>query len=65
MISPVMLETLKEEIKNAGLKVAPMALEEFRNKITFFGFSKLNKLNLSDKEIIYKVTTAYQQGIFK
>lgn len=65
MISPVMLETLKEEIKNADLKVSPMALEEFRNKITFFGFSKLNKLNLSHKALINKVTTAYKQGVFK
>jgi len=64
MISPVMLATLKEEINNADLKVSPIALEELRNKKTFFGFSKLNKINLSQTELINKVTTAYQQGIF-
>jgi len=65
MISPVMLEALKEEINNADLKVSPIALEELRNKKTYFGFSKLNKINLSQTEVINKVTTAYQQGIFE
>jgi len=65
MISPVMLATLTEEINNADLKVSPISLEELRNKKTFFGFSKLNKINFSHKELINKVTSAYQQGIFK
>lgn len=65
MISPVMLETLKEEIKNADLKISPMALEELRNKKTFFGFSKLNKLKLSNEKLVSEVTTAYEKGAFK
>jgi len=65
MISPSMLDTFKDEIKNADLKVSPMALEELRNKKTFFGFSKLNKLKLSDENLINKVTTAYKKGAFK
>ena len=65
MISPAMLATLTEEINNADLKVSPIALEELRNKKTFFGFSKRNKINLKHTELINKVTTAYQQGIFK
>lgn len=65
MISPVMLATLTEEINNADLKVSPIALEELRNKKTYFGFSKLNKINLSHTDLINKVTTAYRQGIFE
>ncbi|MBU2969177.1 transporter substrate-binding domain-containing protein [Pseudoalteromonas sp. C2R02] len=65
MISPAMLATLTEEINNADLKVSPIALEELRNKKTFFGFSKRNKINLKHRDLINKVTTAYQQGIFK
>jgi len=65
MISPVMLETLTVEINNTDLKISPILLDELRNKKTFFGFSKLNKLNLSHKALINKVTTAYKQGVFK
>lgn len=65
MLNPVVLETLHEEINNAKLKVSPIALEELRNKKTFFGFSKHHKLELSDKELLYKVKSAYQKGAFK
>jgi polar amino acid transport system substrate-binding protein len=64
MLSPEALETHYEEINNTKLKVSPIALEEVRNNKTFFGFSRLNKLNLSEKELINKVTSAYQKGIF-
>ena len=65
MITPVTLTALTKEINNSDLKVSPITLEELRNKKTYFGFSKLNKINLSHAELINKVTTAYQQGIFK
>ena len=60
MISPVELTVLTEKINDADLKVSPIAIEEQRNKKTFFGFSKHNKINLSEAELIKKVTTAYQ-----
>ncbi len=65
MLSPEILETFSEEIKSAKLKVSPMELEEVRNNVTLFGFSKHHKLNLNDKELIDKVTTAYKNGAFK
>lgn len=64
MLSPEILETFSEEVKRAKLKVSPMELEEARNNVTLFGFSKLNKLNISDDELINKVTTAYKNGAF-
>jgi polar amino acid transport system substrate-binding protein len=64
MLNPAILEIHSEEINNTKLKVSPIALEELRNNMTFFGFSKLNKLNLSEKELLNKVSVAYQKGTF-
>lgn len=65
MISQVKLEALKKEIQNVNLNISPIALSELRNKKTFFGFSKLNKLNFSNKELVKIITNAYEQGVFK
>ena len=64
MFSPEVLATFSGEISSAKLKVSPIALEGLRNTVTLFGFSKLHKLNLSNKELIDKVTNAYQAGFF-
>jgi polar amino acid transport system substrate-binding protein len=64
MLSPELLATFSKEISSKKLKVSPIVLEEVRNNATFFGFSKLHKLSLSDKELLDKVTNAYQRGLF-
>ena len=64
MLNPAVLEIHSEEINNTKLKISPIALEELRNNMTFFGFSKFNKLNLSEKELLDEVSAAYQKGNF-
>jgi len=65
MLSPEILETYAVEIKKAKLNVSPIELEEVRANVTLFGFSKRHKLNISDQELINKVTNAYENGVFK
>jgi polar amino acid transport system substrate-binding protein len=65
MVSPATIETLSKELSDANLTVSPIELNEMRNKETAFGFSKSHKLGLTNKEIIEKVSLAYQQGRFK
>lgn len=65
MLSPVALEAHYEEINNTKLKVSPIELEEVRNNVTLFGFSKLHKLEMSSTELVNKVTSAYENGTFK
>lgn len=65
MVSPAMIDTFSKEIQEANLKVSPIALEEMRNKETFFGFSKVNKLGITEAEIQQKVLQAYQSGYFE
>jgi len=64
MLSPLLLKNYSEEINNAKLKVSPISIEELRNNETFFGFSKFHKLNINNKDLIDKVTIAYQKGMF-
>jgi len=65
MTSPVLLESLSTEISNANLKISPIELDELRDKETSFGFSKNHQLNMSNKEIIEKIRTAYLNGQFQ
>ncbi|WP_372765959.1 substrate-binding periplasmic protein [Pseudoalteromonas sp.] len=64
MVSPAMINSFSKEIKEADLKVSPIALEEMRNKETFFGFSKLHKLEMKEADIKQKIYDAYQSGYF-
>ncbi|WP_085296726.1 substrate-binding periplasmic protein [Cognaticolwellia mytili] len=64
MLSPELLKTFSEEINSKKLKVSPIVLEEVRNNATFFGFSKYHKLGLSNKNLVEKITSAYQKGLF-
>ena len=65
MVSPAMIDTFSSEITAANLKVSPIALEEMRNKETFFGFSKRNKLGIDETTIKQKVFNAYKTGYFE
>ncbi|TMN93488.1 hypothetical protein CWB72_02325 [Pseudoalteromonas phenolica] len=59
MVSPAMLKTFSAEIEQANLIVSPIALEEMRNKETFFGISKMHKLKLKQTDILSKINQAY------
>ena len=63
MVSQAMLETFSAEIEQANLIVSPIALEEMRNKETFFGISK--KIKMKHTEVIKTVEQAYDRGAFK
>ena len=65
MTSPAMISLFAKEIKEANLKVSPIALEELRSKVTNFGFSKKHRLKLKDEEIIKQVVSAFYQGRFE
>jgi len=65
MVSPAMITSFSDEINAANLKVSPIALEEMRNKQTFFGFSKKNKLGIDEAEIQKKISEAYKTGYFE
>jgi len=65
MLSPATIATLLKEISEAKLIVSPIKLEEMRNKVTSFGFSKSHKLGFTNEKIIEKVQAAYKQGRFK
>lgn len=64
MLSPANLQTFAKEIREAKLTVSPITLEEMRNKVTAFGFSKAHNIALSDQEILTKIDQAYRQGRF-
>jgi len=48
-----------------NLKMTVLEPEYESDKISYFGFSKLNKLGLSQNEIINRTTQAFKQGKFK
>lgn len=50
---------------NTQLKTTVIDRDDKNDRMSYFGFSKLNKLNLSKNEIIYQTTQAFEQGKFK
>ncbi|RHW76122.1 ABC transporter substrate-binding protein [Colwellia sp. RSH04] len=56
---------LINDLKKAQLKTTVIERSDNKDNVSYFGFSKRNKLNLSQQEIIALTTTAFNQGIFK
>jgi len=55
---------LIDDITKAHLKATVIERNDNKDKITYFGFSKLNKLDLLQHEIIDRTTQAFEQGSF-
>lgn len=46
------------------LKATKVERKNYKRTISYFGFSKKNKLNLTEKEIVELTTAAFEQGVF-
>ncbi|MEW6983921.1 substrate-binding periplasmic protein [Colwelliaceae bacterium 6471] len=56
---------LIDDITSANLKATLIKQNNNKEEVSYFGFSKLNKLNLLPPEIINRTTQAFKQGKFK
>jgi hypothetical protein len=65
MANPDMLNLHFEDITKSELKASTIALEKHRAKVTSFGFSLKNKLQLSQQQIVTAVKVAFENGRFK
>ncbi len=65
MANPDMLNLHFEDIAKSELKASTIALEKHRAKVTSFGFSLKNKLQLSQQQIVSAVKVAFENGRFK
>lgn len=62
--SKLVANLLTDDIAKAHLKATVIERNDNKAKVSYFGFSKLNKLNLSQREIIDRTTQAFEQGKF-
>ncbi|NMP31157.1 transporter substrate-binding domain-containing protein [Thalassotalea sp. M1531] len=60
--SPYVIDSLLTDIKKAKLKITKLNLQNSDTDKTHFGFSKKNKLNLSQEEIVSIATNAFEQS---
>lgn len=63
--SKFVADSLLTEIKTENLETRTIKREKDKPYMSFFGFSKKNKLNLTEDKIIALTTAAFEQGIFK
>lgn len=62
--SKLVAASLIEQTDAAKLHVSVIPREDKENNLSYFGFSKLNKLNLSQQQIVSITTDAFNQGLF-
>lgn len=58
-------DLLIDDITKAHLKATVIERDDNQDKVSYFGFSKLNKLDLTQDEIIERTTKAYEKGDFR
>ena len=63
--SRMIANLLIDDITKAHLKATVIKRDDNEGKVSYFGFSKLNKLDLSQHEIIDRTTQAFEQGKFR
>ncbi|WP_404339300.1 substrate-binding periplasmic protein [Pseudoalteromonas mariniglutinosa] len=57
--------SLLTEIKQSSLNTAVLEHEYDKESMSYFGFSKKNKLNLTEQEVILLTTEAFNKGTFE
>jgi len=62
--SSIVAEKLLADMNHLQLKMTVIEKDNNNEKVSYFGFSKLNKLGLSQNEIIDQTTQAFKQGRF-
>ena len=63
--SRMIADLLIGDLTNAQLKATVIEHTDNKDKVSYFGFSKLNKLDVFQNEIIDRTTKAFEQGRFK
>ncbi|MCJ8321321.1 MAG: transporter substrate-binding domain-containing protein [Colwellia sp.] len=65
IVSKSVAKTLIADVSKVQLKTTVLEQVDHSNKMSYFGFSKLNQLNLPQNEIIKQTTQAFKQGKFR
>lgn len=65
LASPGVLSLHVKDITKNELAMSAIELDQHRSKVTYFGFSKKNTLQLSEQEITAAVKEAFENGVFK
>lgn len=58
-------DLLLDELARERLQTTTIKRSHYKRFISFFGFSKKNRLNLTEEKIIALTTAAFEQGVFK
>jgi polar amino acid transport system substrate-binding protein len=63
--STLVADLLLTNVAKEHLQTTTIKRRNYKRSMSFFGFSKKNKLNLTKEKIIALTTVAFEQGVFK